>query len=501
MRHMRCSCSTSRRVCAPPTSMWPPVAQASMSRYLGVGEMLVCVTPETRRCKSTTSSPSSVRPRGELLVEKKTRLMAERAGARAANVSRLRELLKVFPAKERRKLFPKPQPHLRRDVWPLATPAEPPSQPPSASPRIKRSAASDSPRFLSSAVIQAFQKGASGDVAADAQGATGKCVEKQQQGSYYGSPRWYSGPPGTWMDATYFTAQQSRRWNQLFHDLYYTRNEPTAPLLRCPACATRRLHDSVASPRRAESADSPESCPGTKVQLTSSLSSVWMDPAELQRHLSYTHASELFTPQELQLYNAQVLHELQYSCGLVPAPTCADGEIGVGVASGARKTQPARVILVADVANIELGSPSELLEMLLSPKLRRVFSDFPVAFCATHELFVPVISKALHTLYQMARLHPASTLHVFFANTSLESGDLLTSSYLNDLLLASPHCAAPPVVLLTGDLQQQRALTELHGAPAHGMGNVGHVHWVKPLTAAQLVVDLYAALECSQCLL
>ncbi|KAG5476412.1 hypothetical protein LSCM1_04116 [Leishmania martiniquensis] len=499
MRHMRGSCTTSGNLCACRASTWPTVAPASLPLRLGVSGMLGCSTPGARRYRSTTSSPSSQRPSPTLLVEKKMRLMVERASARADNLTRLQELLQAFPAHERTNLFPKPLPHRRRDVWPLATPAEPPPQPPGASAQIKKSVASDPPRFLSSAVIRAFQKGSSHDGETDAQPVTGACGEKQQRRGYYDSLRWYGAPPGTWMDVTYFTAQQSGRWNALFHDLYYNRNEPTAPLLRCPACAAQKLRD-VASLPRAESADLYASHPGTKVPSTSS-SSVWMDPVELQRHLSYLHADQLFTPQELHLYNAQVLHELQYSCGLVPASMCPDGEIGAGVALGTRKAQPARVILVADVANIELGSPGALLEMLLSPKLRRALSDFPVAFCATHELFVPVISKALHTLYQLARLHPASTLHVFFANTSLESGDLLTSSYLSDLLLASPHCAVPPVVLLTGDLQQQRALTELYGSPAYGMGNGGHVHWVKPLSAAQLVVDLYAAIECSQCLL
>ncbi|TPP51991.1 hypothetical protein CGC20_5040 [Leishmania donovani] len=428
--------------------------------------------------------------------------MAERANARADNVSRLRALLQSCPAHERRKLFPKPHPHPRRDVWPPATPVDPPSRYPSASARIKKSAASDTYRFRSSAVIESVQQGASRRAAADTQDATDECSAKgPQEKGYYDSPCWYSAPPGTWMDATYFIAHQSNRWNSLFHDLYYIRNEPTAPLLRCPACVGQRLRDGVAAQPRSESASLSAPCAAAEVPPASSSSPLWMAPAELHRHLSFIHAGELFTPHELKLYNAQVLHELRYSCGLAPAPTPADGEIGTGVAPGVRKTQPARVILVADVANVELGSPSELLEMLLSPKLLRVFSDFPVAFCATHELFVPVISKTLHTLYQLARLHPASTLHVFFANTSLESGDLLTSSYLNDLLLASPRCAVPPVVLLTADLQQQRALQEVHGAPAHGIGNGGHVRWVKPLTAAQLVFDLYAALESSQSLM
>lgn len=428
--------------------------------------------------------------------------MAERANARADNVGRLRELLQSCPAHERRTLFPKPQPHPRRDVWPLATPVAPSSQYSSASGRIRKSAAPETYRFLSSAVTESVQQDTRRRAVADTRDAAGECGAKgPQEKSYYGSPCWYGAPPGTWMDAAYFTAHQSSRWNSHFHDLYYIRNEPTAPLLRCPACVWQRLRDGVAASPRAESSSLSAPCAAAEIPSASSSSPLWMSPTELHRHLSFIHADELFTPHELKLYNAQVLRELRYSCGLAPAPKPADGGISAGVAPGVRKTQPARVILVADVANVELGSPGELLEMLLSPKLRRIFSDFPVALCATHELFVPVTAKTLHTLYQLARLHPASTLHVFFANTSLESGDLLTSSYLNDLLLASPRCTVPPVVLLTADLQQQRALKELHGAPAHGIGNGGHVHWVKPLTASQLVFDLYAALESSQSLM
>ncbi|GET89470.1 hypothetical protein, conserved [Leishmania tarentolae] len=497
MRHMRGSGSSSWCACVSQTSAWLTAAQASMQARLSVGKLLVCTTAEARRWTSTTSS-SSMKSLTKHLITEKRRLMAERASARSDNVSRLRELLQACPAHERITLLPKPQPHPRRDLWPLATPVDSLSKSPSASARIKKSVASNAPRFLSSAVMQSAQQGVSCHATADAPLTTGESSAKGQQEGYYSSPRWYGAPPGAWTDVTYFTANQSSRWNALFHDLYYIRNEPTVPLLRCPACVGRRLCEGMAAaPPRAASA------PRVSAQAPSASSSsrLWMSPPELQRHLSFTHADELFTPHGLKLYNTQVLHELRYSCGLAPAPTRADGEIGAGVAPGARKAQPARVILVADVANVELGAAGELLEMLVSPKLLRIFTDFPMALCATHELFVPVMSKTLHTLYQLARLHPASTLHIFFANTSLESGDLLTSSYLNDLLLASPHCTVPPVVLLTADLQQQRALKELHGAPAHGIGNGGHVHWVKPLTAAQLVIDLYAALESSQFLM
>ncbi|AIN99220.1 hypothetical protein LPMP_261070 [Leishmania panamensis] len=500
MRHVRGSCGSSRRVFAPWISTWPSATEASIPPRLNSGELLLCSTVEARRSTSTTSSSPPLESSADSFVAKRTRLMAERASASADNVSRLRELLQTCSAHERRGLFSNDQPHRRRDVWPLTTPVEPPTPSPGVTARMKKSVASDTPRFLSTAVIQSFQEGASHNAAAAAQHGTAQCSQKEQQEKgYYHSPSWYGASPGTRMDITYFTAHQSSRWNALFHDLYYTRNEPTAPLLRCPACVTQRLRGDVAMLPRTGFADLSASRAATETPSASS--PLWMDPMELQRHLSYIHADELFTPQELKLYNAQVLRELRYSCGLAPALTPVEGELSTGVTSGARKMQPARVILVVDVANVELGSPGELLEMLLSSKLLRAVTDFPVALCATHELFVPAISKALHTLYQLSRRHPASTLHVFFANTSLESGDLLTSSYLNDLFLASPHCAVPPVVMLTSDVQQQRALTELHGAPAYGMGNGGHVHWVKPLTAAQLVVDLYAALESSQSLL
>ncbi|KAG5501865.1 hypothetical protein JKF63_04135 [Porcisia hertigi] len=488
------------------TSVRLTVIQVPMSPRFGAAETLVRATMTTaRRWASTTSSPSPASSSVEcrLLADKK-RLMAERTIARVENVTRVRELLQACTEHERSRVFPKPQPRYRSDVWPLGTQVKSSVPSPSVSARMRKSTAASSPQFRSSSVLQAFHQGVRRNAFAGAQRGLGEGGEKQPESDYCDSQCWYGAPPGTWMDITYFTSPQSRRWNELFRDLYYTRNEPTAPLLRCPVCAAQRLPDGVASPPRVQSVGLCDSRTTKEATSLSCSSPLWMDPAELQRHLSYIHADKLFTPQQLKSYNAQALHELRYSCGLVPVSETAAGAkagVGVDVASGGWKTQPARIILVADVANVELGFPDELLEMLVSPKLLRIFSDFPVAVCATHELFVPVTSKALHTLYQLASRHPASTLHVFFANTSLESGDMLTSAYLNDLLLASPRRTVPPVVLLTGDQQQQRALTELHGVSVHAMGNAGHVHCVKPLTAAQLVFGLHAALESSQCIL
>ncbi|KAK7201229.1 hypothetical protein NESM_000184500 [Novymonas esmeraldas] len=390
-----------------------------------------CIPLPAARSASGVAASSS--PAEESLVVRKARLMTTTASARAMNRHRLRELLHECTPEVRQAVCGAPAAHRRRDVWPRAAPVD------AALPPLSRAGTETD-----------------GGLAVD----------------------WYGAPPGTCMETAYFSGHQSQRWRTFFHDNYYTRREPTAPLLRCPACVAARLRGDASAPPP-----------------------LWMEPESLQRHLSYIHAAELFTPQELRPYNAQVTRELQYSCGLAPASphtTTSSSSSSIGATPGAWKPQPACVVMVVDSANVELSSAAEMLEMLRSPKVRRTLSDFPVAVCVTHEIFMPATSKTLHALFQLARLHPASTLHLLLANTSLESGDLLTSSVLSHLLLASPRRAVPPVVLLTSDLQQSRALTDMFGGPALGSGCGGQVHWVKPLTAAQLIVDLQMAVEASQ---
>lgn len=381
------------------------------------------------------------------------------------------------------------------DEWPslaLATPAAP------ASPRFRSSTAIRVHKNSVEASAHALQEavsapGSSADpAAADAAraGSLGSRLawhrRRRRVGNEarYTSPRWYGGPPGTSIHIGYFTGRGADRWHEVFEKQFSPLQGPSAPLLRCPACAMQHLH------RGAATAKPPS--PG---------GGFWMDPAALQRHLSSIHAHELFRAQELALYNAQVLDELRYSCGLTPAPlACPAAALPDGAVRGERKACPARVIFAVDSANIEIGQATEQLNIALAPEVQRLFRSIPVAVCVVHELFMPVTSKLLHAWYQLARLHPGSSLHVFMAATGIESGDLLTSTVLNELLLSSPRRAVPPVVMFTADGQQREALQALRAGSMPAMAIPGQVRCLQTLDAGLLCLYLSTAAECSLCI-
>lgn len=300
-----------------------------------------------------------------------------------------------------------------------------------------------------------------------------------EQDGAFGPARWYGPPPGVVQDVDYFTSTLAAEWNTHFQTRYYLNNKPTAPLLRCPACAEHVL--------RCEAEKDEEgsvSADASARQLSSSSllrrsPRLWLDPPAMDRHLSWAHADQLYTPQEFAAYNDQVLAELMHACGLNAAPP---------------RHATARLVLAVDVANLELALTRNLLDLLTMKEMRRMFSQVPVAFCATHEVFLPFSSKVLHVLYQLALLHPASTLHVFAANTSMESGDLMTAHYLNELLLTSASRAVPPILLLTRDGQQRQVAQEMHGIGQRTASPLGVVRCASTVSLPHLLDEVRAAL-------
>jgi hypothetical protein len=406
----------------------------------------------------------------------------------ADNLSRIRTLLSEVSRHDASVLFPDVRLPRRREVWPeCATTASPPSPTAPSSPPLPVSTSSEE-KYNSSRAIRSIQQ-----------------QQQQQQEIKEGGGatnrrgaalRWYGSPPGVIRDVDYFTGGTAAQCNTFFHVNYFLQNKATAPLLRCPACTahllkTRENHTELG----AEELRTGDSRMPTSAQL-------WMDPSALDRHLSWAHADQLYTPQELSAYNDQVLHELMYSCGLASLPSSKHRHTHESVRGGAdgrveeesTTTTPARLIFAVDEANVEISSSGSLLEVLTSADLCRTLSQVPVAFCATHELFVPFASKTLHVLYQLALLHPASTLHVFVAHASLESGDMMMSAYVNELMLASPSRVIPPVVLVTRDGQQRQVAVDMHGTGQRTLAPVGVVRGSSITAVTTLYEDVRAAL-------
>lgn len=403
------------------------------------------------------------------------------------NLARLRELLGDVDARDRATLFPNPQLPRSREVWPAEFP-DPPRTPPSTPSAHSNSIAASisttsAPKYNSVSVIKTMQQQQQQQEAENKQGDAQHSLQHL---------RWYGGPPGVVRDVDYFTSAVAKQCNDFFRANYYLRNQPTAPLLRCPECAAHLL----ATEQQRVGGSGSMAMSHTRAPTSSRL---WLDPPTLDRHLSWAHPDQLFTPQELAAYNDQVLHELQYSCGLASvAADCEETTCALPSSSSPTstewKTEPARLILAVDVANIEIGATGSLLDMLISRELRRIFVQAPVAICATHELFVPFTAKVVHVLYQLALLHPNSSLHVFVANTSLESGDLVTSAYLNELMLSSPSREVPPVVLLTRDGQQRQVAKDMHGAGQRTLSPVGLVRCSSASSVPALAEEIRAAL-------
>lgn len=388
------------------------------------------------------------------------------------NLARVRELLQEASAHHRTSVLPDPRLPRYREVWPAPTFSPLPKKEPVSSSSLPSAPASQYNSVIALQSVRQRPQATDGGGGVDTRGTSDPLC-------------WYGAPPGVVRNVEYFTSTMAAQWNKFFRQQYYLLNRPTAPLLRCPACATHLLRsggdDAAAAALLSQSARSPAS------------SRLWLDPPTLDRHLSWAHADQLYTTQELAPYNDQVLHELMQSCGLASTQS-GRGARRDGAGAERHRETPARLVLAVDAANTEIGSTSTLMDMLTSNDLRRMFTQVPVAFCATHELFVPFSSKVLHTLYQLALLHPSSTLHIFVANTSLESGDVMMFAYLNEMMLASPTRDVPPVVMITRDGQQRQVAKEMRGVGQRTLSPVGVVRCSPNVTLNSLVQEVRAAL-------
>ncbi|KAH9598686.1 hypothetical protein LSM04_009553 [Trypanosoma melophagium] len=255
----------------------------------------------------------------------------------------------------------------------------------------------------------------------------------------------YGRSPGIRESVNYFSTRMNALLNRPLECLNGV--EVTMPLYRCPICC------SVAPP----SGPQPP----------------WMTPLEITRHMSWLHAFNGSAQSSFAEYNAREMKRLFKSL-----PSSAHSQdVGKTV------LPVARVVVMLDVANIELGTEDVLFELLRSEESLRFFRRVPCAFVCVHEVFIPHTSRPGHIFFQLSRLHPHSDMFTVYAATRSESGDLVSAALMGELLLQNKRGCGPPIVLLTKDRVQKSCVAEMFGGI---VGKGGRVFLPRMTTAGIL---------------
>ncbi|CCW64147.1 unnamed protein product [Phytomonas sp. EM1] len=210
----------------------------------------------------------------------------------------------------------------------------------------------------------------------------------------------------------------------------------------------------------------------------------------MTNHLSWRHPHEGFAPQEFAAFNAHVvrrlvarlwgeggapprqtkrnpskLHETNHQGGDKEALDVAT-EVGVisphstGFSSSISPPSPPpfQLLLLVDVANMELNSSPAVLELLESPEAKRFFSSMPIAFGMIHEIFIPHTAKTPHGFFRLAQLHPWSEMFTYYAVSRLESGDMEISSLIGALRIETDaHARRRGKIAATASLEESRS--------------------------------------------
>lgn len=353
------------------------------------------------------------------------------------NLRRLADLYRSCTQEEQREIFKTELPAESREVWPPQNFTTAPQR----SATVYRSTS-----IVAAAAARSSTRAASPSSSLSRSSSTFSAAN--------------GGAPGVVIKPDYFTGSQAHLWQKFFSHRYYLRNEPTAPLLQCPFCCSE---------------DRSAASTGQATQQRK-----WRAPPALMRHMSWAHGEAGGSSLDLQLHNDEALGELLARCRLRPSSAGAP---------------PARLLIFVDMANYEIGATDVFLDLLSDPAAVELFSSVPIAFCAMHELFVPLTSLILHGMYQLARLNPFSSLHLFYAISRLESGDMMSTSTLTNLHLAANGIHdLPPAVLVTMDGQQRCSTTELFGDSQSRLAPVGCVHAVPTAGVASLLSEVRSAL-------
>ncbi|RHW71736.1 hypothetical protein DPX39_070020000 [Trypanosoma brucei equiperdum] len=181
----------------------------------------------------------------------------------------------------------------------------------------------------------------------------------------------------------------------------------------------------------------------------------WMDPQEMTRHMSWLHASSGYTQSNFSIYNAGEMRRL---CKSLPCSSADD--------PSEETAMKPRVVLMLDVANIELSLEDVLIQLLTSEESILFFSRVACAIVCVHEVFIPHTSRPGHIFFQLSRLNALSDIFTLYAATRIESGDLLSAALMGELLFQDMRGCAPSIVLLTKDQQQKLCVSNMFSGVA-----------------------------------
>nr|CCC91246.1 unnamed protein product [Trypanosoma congolense IL3000] len=181
----------------------------------------------------------------------------------------------------------------------------------------------------------------------------------------------------------------------------------------------------------------------------------WMTPQDLTRHMSWLHASNGYTQSNFAAYNTR---EMERLCNALPSSAAAPAAEEVAM-------KP-RVVLMVDVANVELSLEDVLFQLLSAEESITFFSRVACTFVCVHEFFIPHTSRPGHVFFQLSRLNDLSDTFTFYAATRIESGDFVTAALIGELLLRDMRGCAPSIVLLTRDQQQRVCVGDMFSGVA-----------------------------------
>lgn len=280
-----------------------------------------------------------------------------------------------------------------------------------------------------------------------------------------GEAKYFTGDksPGVKAHVTYF----SHRMNTLLNKPLVSGTggiDVTVPLYRCPFCCDFAIKGN------------------TEKELP------WMTPKEITRHISWLHASSGSAQCSFVTFNRLEMERLFL---VLPRSTSIKNTVDK---DGERKIErereregivlnKARIVVLLDVANIELNAEDILFELLSNDESLLFFSRVACAFVCVHEMFISHTSRPGHIFFQLSRLHPHSDMFTFYAASRNEAGDLLSASLMGELLLKDMRGCGPSVVLLTKDRTQKSCVAELFCGIA---GRCGRVFLPRMTTAAIL---------------
>jgi hypothetical protein len=165
------------------------------------------------------------------------------------------------------------------------------------------------------------------------------------------------------------------------------------------------------------------------------------DPGNLDIHISLHHQNieELCTSQvgPLARYN---MRETRSAC------------------TSSMKTD---VVLVLDLANMELAGLDFLSVGTSNSPLGSFFSKYSVTCVLTHELIVPIAPAIAPDLFaRLVTYHPDSSIFTLFVSNGLDKGDLATGLLLQSLLSAPG--VDGKIFVMTNDGNQRISLQLLH---------------------------------------